>query len=191
MTGTHEQALLTAAEAFAGPFYAEPGRAYHTGAHVRALLDALAGRGVWTPALALAAWGHDLIYDPRAADNEVRSADVFGAWLTAQGASGELQAEVRALILATRHTVPVTTRAEALFVDADLSVLGADPEAFDAYDRAIRVEYAHVPGDAYRAGRAAVLRGFLSRERLYLTPEFAGLEPQARVNLARALARLH
>ncbi|MXV20898.1 phosphohydrolase [Deinococcus xianganensis] len=175
---------------FAGPFYAEPGRAYHTGAHVRALLDALEGRGVWTPALALAAWGHDLIYDPRAADNEVRSADVFGDWLGTQGASGELQAEVRALILATRHTVPVHTGAEALFVDADLSVLGADPEAFDAYDRAIRVEYAHVPGGAYRAGRAAVLRGFLNRERLYLTPEFAKLEGQARVNLARALARL-
>ncbi|WP_337193163.1 phosphohydrolase [Deinococcus xianganensis] len=190
MTGTHERALLTAAEVFAGPFYAEPGRAYHTGAHVRALLDALEGRGVWTPALALAAWGHDLIYDPRAADNEVRSADVFGDWLGTQGASGELQAEVRALILATRHTVPVHTGAEALFVDADLSVLGADPEAFDAYDRAIRVEYAHVPGGAYRAGRAAVLRGFLNRERLYLTPEFAKLEGQARVNLARALARL-
>ncbi|MDK2012872.1 MULTISPECIES: HD domain-containing protein [unclassified Deinococcus] len=179
-------ALLTAAEAFAGPFYAEPGRAYHTGAHVRALLDALAGRGVLMPALALAAWGHDLIYDPRAADNEVRSADVFGDWL----APADLQAEVRELILATRHTVPVTTRAEALFVDADLSVLGADAATFDAYDRAIRVEYAHVPEAAYRTGRAAVLRSFLKRERLYLTPEFAGLEPQARVNLARALARL-
>ena len=185
-----DRALLNAAEAFAGPFYAEPGRAYHTAAHVRALLDALSVRGVLTPALALAAWGHDLIYDPRAADNEARSADVFGAWLAAQGAPADLQAEVRALILATRHTVPVTTRAEALFVDADLSVLGADAATFDAYDRAIRVEYAHVPEAAYRAGRAAVLRGFLSRERLYLTSEFAGLEPQARVNLARALARL-
>ncbi|GGB63225.1 hypothetical protein GCM10008019_19030 [Deinococcus soli (ex Cha et al. 2016)] len=190
MTGMDTSALLTAAEAFAGPFYAEVGRAYHTGAHVRALLEALAGRGVWTPALALAAWGHDLIYDPRAADNEARSAAVFGDWLAAQGAPADLQAEVRALILATRHTAPTTTRVEALFVDADLSVLGADAATFDAYDRAIRVEYAHVPEAAYRTGRAAVLRGFLKRERLYLTPEFAGLEPQARVNLARALARL-
>ncbi|MFT2720791.1 phosphohydrolase [Deinococcus sp. A31D244] len=179
--------LVDAAGAFARPFYDAPGRAYHTAAHVQSLIRALGGRGVLTPELELAAWGHDLIYDPRAADNEERSADVFGAWLAAQGASVDVQAQVRALILATRHTTPPTTRAAALFVDADLGILGADP---DAYDRAIRAEYAHVPEDAYRAGRAAVLHGFLSRERLYLTPEFAALDAPARVNLRRALERL-
>lgn len=182
--------LVGAAEAFARPFYDAPKRAYHTAAHVQSLIRALGGRGVLTPELELAAWGHDLIYDPRAADNEERSADVFGAWLAAQGAGEDLQTQVRALILATRHTTPPTTRAEALFVDADLGILGADPDDFDAYDRAIRAEYAHVPEDAYRAGRSGVLRGFLSRERLFLTPEFAALDAPARVNLRRALERL-
>ena len=60
----------------------------------------------------------------------------------------------------------------------------------DAYDRAIRAEYAHVPDGAYRAGRSGVLRGFLSRERLFLTPEFAALDAPARLNLRRALERL-
>lgn len=182
--------LVGAAEAFARPFYDAPERAYHTAAHVQSLIWALGGRGVLTPELELAAWGHDLIYDPRAADNEERSADVFGTWLAAQGAGVDVQAQVRDLILATRHTAPPTTQAEALFVDADLGILGADPDAFDAYDRAIRTEYAHVPEDAYRAGRAAVLRGFLNREQLYLTPEFAALDTPARVNLRRALERL-
>lgn len=182
--------LVGAAEAFARPFYDAPERAYHTAAHVQSLIRALGGRGVLTPALELAAWGHDLIYDPRAADNEERSADVFGAWLAAQGAGGDVQAQVRDLILATRHTTPPTTRAGALFVDADLGILGADPDTFDAYDRAIRAEYAHVPDGAYRAGRSGVLRGFLSRERLFLTPEFAALDAPARVNLRRALKRL-
>ncbi|GHF50132.1 putative metal-dependent HD superfamily phosphohydrolase [Deinococcus metalli] len=181
---------LADAEAFARPRYAEAHRHYHTAAHIQAVIDALDARGVLTPAMALAAWGHDLIYDPRASDNEERSADEFDGWLAAQGAADALRRDVRALILATRHTSPPATRAEALFVDADLSILGAAREAFGAYDRAIRKEYAHVPDDAYREGRAQVLRHFLNRERIYTTPEFSDLEPQARANLQAAVAQL-
>ena len=182
--------LLPAAQAFALPQYAQPGRAYHNVAHVRAMLDALASRGVLPPALALAVGGHDLIYDARAGDNEERSADVFGDWLAAQHAPAGLRYEVRALILATKHSAPPPTRAAALMVDADLAILGASAAEFAAYDAAIRQEHAHVPALLYRAGRRKVLRGFLDRERIYTTPEFAGLEAQARENLARALGRL-
>lgn len=182
--------LLERAEAFAWPFYTEPERAYHTAQHVQAVLDALASRGVLTPTLALAVWGHDLIYDPRAGDDEARSAAVFGEWLAAQGADADLIREVRALILATRHTDPPSTRAEALLVDADLSILGADPVTFAAYDRAIQQEYSFVPEAAFRKGRAQVLRGFLDREHIYTAPEFAELEAQARTNLRQALRNL-
>nr|WP_256488099.1 phosphohydrolase [Deinococcus sp. HSC-46F16] len=182
--------MLERAEAFARPFYAEPGRTYHTAQHIQAVLDALASRGVLTPTLALAVWGHDLIYDPRAGDNEARSAAVFGEWLAAQGADMDLIPEVRALILATRHTDPPSTRAGALLVDADLSILGADPATFAAYDRAIRQEYSFVPEKAYRMGRAQVLRSFLDRDRIYTAPEFAGLEAQAGANLRHVLREL-
>lgn len=182
--------LLERAGAFALPFYAQPHRAYHNADHVRAVLHALASRGLLTRALTLAVWGHDLVYDPRAEGNEERSAEVFGAWLREQGASPELVAEVRALILATRHTTPPATRDEALLVDADLSILGAGPQEFAAYDAAIRQEYAFVPEEAYRAGRARVLRSFLDRGRIFTTPEFAGLEAAARVNLTHALEGL-
>lgn len=188
---TDPAALLSAAEAFALPFYGAPERAYHNTAHVRQMLAALATRGVLTPALALAVWGHDLVYDPRAADNEARSAEVFGAWLAAQGADPALREQVTALILATRHTDPPHTREEALLVDADLSILGASTSAFDAYDRAIRQEYAHVPWPLYREGRRRVLEGFLERGILYHTPEFALLDAPARLNLRRALQKLH
>ncbi|MDL2342665.1 phosphohydrolase [Deinococcus sp. MIMF12] len=182
--------LLSQAEAFARPFYAAPERAYHTAEHVGAVLDALASREVLTPTLALAVWGHDLIHDPSAGDNEARSAAVFGDWLAAEGADAGLVGEVRSLILATRHTDPPSTRAEALLVDADLSILGTDPATFAAYDAAIRQEYDFVPEAVYRTGRARVLRGFLERDRLYTTPEFAGLEDQARANLQAALGQL-
>lgn len=182
--------LIRQAEAFALPFYAKAHRAYHNAAHVRAVLDALASRGVLTLPLALAAWGHDLIYDPRAGDNEVQSAAVFGAWLEEQQGDAALIREVGRLILATRHTSPPATRAEALLVDADLGILGSDPDTFAAYDAAIRQEYAFVPEAEYRLGRARVLRGFLERDRIYTAPEFAGLEAQARENLRAALFRL-
>lgn len=185
-----EAALLQAAQAFARPFYAQPHRAYHNAGHVQAMLDALDSRGVLTPTLTLAVWGHDLIYDARAADNEERSAQAFGEWLTSQGAAPERVREVAALILATRHAAPPVSREQALLVDADLGILGADPEAFAAYDRAIRQEYRHVPTLLYRVGRGKVLRSFLTRERLYTTPEFAGLEEQARANLTTALNAL-
>ncbi|WP_102126421.1 HD domain-containing protein [Deinococcus planocerae] len=182
--------LLAAAEAVALPFYAEPHRAYDNADHVRAVLHTLASRGLLTPTLTLAVWGHDLVYDPRAEGNEERSAEVFGEWLRGQGISPELEAEVRALILATRHTTPPATREGALLVDADLSILGADPQIFAAYDAAIRQEYSFVTEEAYRAGRARVLQSFLDREHIFSTPEFAGLEAQARTNLTHALELL-
>lgn len=182
--------VLAAAQAYALPHYAQTHRAYHNASHVRAVLDALDSRGVLTPALELAAWGHDLIYDPRASDNEERSAEVFDRWLAAQDAPPALRAEVRALILATRHTAPPDTRAGALLVDADLAILGGSAAEFAAYDAAIRREYAHVPGPLYRVGRRRVLRAFLERERIYTTPEFAELEIPARENLARAISGL-
>lgn len=186
----NDSALLADAEAFALPYYAEAHRAYHNAGHVRAVLDALESRQVLTPVLALAVWGHDLIYDPRQHDNEQRSADVFDGWLAEQGAPADLRAEIHALILATRHAAPAATRAEALLVHADLSILGADAEAFAAYDAAIRREYKHVRGLLYRMGRKKILRGFLEREQIFTTPEFGELEAQARVNLAEAIAKL-
>lgn len=51
--------------------------------------------------------------------------------------------------------------------------------------RAIRLEYQHYPEDAYRKGRAAVLKGFLGRERLFFSSvaETEGWEERARENL--------
>ncbi len=46
-------------------------------------------------------------------------------------------------------------------------------------------------GDAFRAGRAKVLGGFLARPAIYRTPLFRErFEASARVNLERAIAEL-
>jgi predicted metal-dependent HD superfamily phosphohydrolase len=76
-------------------------------------------------------------------------------------------------------------------VDIDLSILGGPPDEFDAYERAIRHEYAHVPGEAFASGRARILRGFLARGWIYATELFRErYETAARENLRRSLARL-
>jgi predicted metal-dependent HD superfamily phosphohydrolase len=137
----------------------------------------------------LAVWLHDVVYDPRATDNEERSADLAEGLLVAGGVAAAVAA-VRALILATRHAAPPEEHDARYVVDADLAILGADPAAFDRYEAQVRREYAHVPDAEWRERRPRVLRRFLDRERIYQTPEFARLEAPARANLARSLLRL-
>jgi predicted metal-dependent HD superfamily phosphohydrolase len=88
--------------------------------------------------------------------------------------------------MATRHdAVPVDADAQ-LLVDIDLSILGAERERFDEYERQIRAEYAFVPALIFNAKRRQILRSFLDRPRIYSTPAFSVLEATARANLARA-----
>jgi predicted metal-dependent HD superfamily phosphohydrolase len=173
--------------------YAEPHRAYHTDEHIARTLTLFDGvrRHLRQPDEAeLAVWLHDLVYDPRAADNEARSADLAAGWLAEGGADAARGERVRALILATRHAAPPEEPDARYVVDADLSILGAAPADFDRYELQVREEYRFRSEAEWRAGRSRLLRGFLDHPRLFLTPEFAVFEAPARANLARSLARL-
>ena len=56
--------------------------------------------------------------------------------------------------------------------------------ARDEYARNVRAEYAHVPEDAWRRGRPAVLQRFLDAPVIHPDPSFRAVhEPQARANL--------
>ena len=179
--------------------YAEPQRHYHTWAHIEALLGHFRR---WEshfhrpePVLWALCW-HDAIYDPRASDNEERSAQ-----LLAQEAAGHLPPEDIAfaaqIIRATAgHRVPEGLTGPdaddlALFLDLDLSSFAAPEPAFAQKQHDIRVEYAFVPDDTFRTARKAILKEFLGRERLYLTDlAHAEWDQQARANLARTIAVL-
>ncbi len=96
------------------------------------------------------------------------------------------------LIRATaKHEVIEDDTDSAIFLDADLAILGSSEEDYDKYAAKIRQEYAWVPDDQYRAGRKTVLTNFLSRPKIYFT-ERAGkdLEEQSRKNIERELVRL-
>ena len=170
--------------------YGEPGRHYHTLDHIRAVLDRI--DALWPdapPALQLAAWLHDVVYDSRAADNEERSADYARAVLPALGVPSDVIDETARLILLTRsHETDPDDRAGRTLLDADLAVLSTNAPTYDAYAAAIRREYAWVAESDYRAGRRRVLERFLDRPRIYLTIEMAEAEPRARDNLRREIA---
>jgi predicted metal-dependent HD superfamily phosphohydrolase len=173
--------------------YAEPHRHYHTREHIARTLGLLgsARAALDRPDEAeLAVWLHDLVYDPRAADNEERSAARGGQWLVEAGCEPAVVERVRGLILATRHVAPPEGHDARYVVDADLSILGAAPLEFDRYERQVREEYAFVPEPEWRERRARLLRRFLDRPRIFLTREFASLEAPARANLARSSARM-
>src|SRR5207237_10323651 len=85
--------------------YAGPGRFYHNLDHIRAVLDTVDSLGDLArdlPAVRLAAWYHDAVYDSRAKQNEERSADLAAARCRSWGVPAATFEAVRRLILATR-----------------------------------------------------------------------------------------
>ncbi|MEM7666456.1 MAG: hypothetical protein AAF250_11420 [Pseudomonadota bacterium] len=178
--------------------HAEPQRHYHDWSHVEALLGHMAkveARLHDREAVTYAILFHDAIYDPRAKDNERRSAALLVE--TDPPIPPESLATARRMIEATEgHFLPDDLDDPARedcahFLDMDLGILGASEERFDIYEDQIRREYAHVPADAFREGRAKVLRHFAERERLYFS-EWGrqSFEAKARANLARSLEAL-
>jgi predicted metal-dependent HD superfamily phosphohydrolase len=175
--------------------YASSGRHYHTLDHVGAVLRTLSELGAEEarqPALFLAAWFHDAVYDSRAKDNEEQSASLAVASLRPLHLAEPLLAETARLILLTKtHQAAPDDAPGQLLLDADLAVLGAEETDYDAYARAIRREYDWVPEEAYREGRRRVLESFLGRPHIYFTPALAArIEGQARRNLRRETASL-
>lgn len=176
--------------------YREPHRAYHTMVHIEDCLTQVETSTDLSQAdhdlLTLAVWFHDAIYDPTRGDNEAESARLAVQTLTVEEYSPADIAEVQRLILLTAgHIVEPADALGARLVSIDLSILGAEPAAYDAYADAIRFEYDHVPDALYRPGRAAVMGRFLEAEILFPDPIWAArLDQQARANLRREIAAL-
>jgi predicted metal-dependent HD superfamily phosphohydrolase len=173
--------------------YAEPDRHYHTIVHVGEVVrDTVDMQKDWPwPAPGLAAILHDVIYDTKSNDNEARSAEYASEILKGLGAPSDVREEMARLILLTRtHDTTADDEHGCALLDADLKVLSAEPQVYDAYASAIRREYAWVPDAQYREGRRGVLERFLARPRIFYTARFGPREPLARANLAREIASL-
>ncbi|GAA3562752.1 hypothetical protein GCM10022419_049260 [Nonomuraea rosea] len=178
--------------------WSEPHRRYHTLSHLTAVLaavgDLTAGpddAGCDVVAVRLALWFHDAVYDGRPGWDEERSAELAQARLPRCGVPAARIAEVARLV---RLTAAHDTLADgdlngAVLCDADLAVLGSP--GYDDYAARIREEYAHVPDELFRKGRAEVLRRLLAVPSLYRTRRGRALwEERARANMTTELNAL-
>jgi predicted metal-dependent HD superfamily phosphohydrolase len=169
--------------------YKEAQRHYHTTAHILAclaLFDEVRSLAARPDEVELAIWFHDAVYDPRAVDNEEKSAE-WARTALIDSATGSRVAE---LVLATKQH-RASDDDMALLLDIDLSILGTDEPTFAQFERDIRAEYSFVDDAFYRSGRAQVLSGFLNRSQIFLTASLRmRFEDRARENISRALKKL-
>lgn len=186
--------------------WSEPRRRYHTTEHlteVLAALDEIEAAEALDPDEGLLArtigWYHDLAYDPRAApgSNEHRSATLARDHLHRLGVEDPVVEAVEVGVLMTldheaacsaedRHRAAL----DAVH-DADLWILSAPEPRYARYREQVREEYAHVPEEAFRAGRLAVMAPFAERERLYRTEHaHTRWTAAARANLSREIEQL-
>lgn len=190
LAGGHEvrDALLEA--------WGDPARGYHDLRHLAEVLDRVDALAPTVPgadlvAVRLAAWFHDGVHEGVAGEDEERSAAWAEEALPGAGVRADRVVEVARLVrLTAGHRVAPGDGAGALLADADLGILAADEERYAEYAADVRREYAHVPDDLFRAGRAAVLRGLLAQQPLFRTPGAAAWEAAARANVARELTLL-
>jgi predicted metal-dependent HD superfamily phosphohydrolase len=185
--------------------WSEPHRRYHDRVHLARVLDGvdeLAAEADDPDAVRYAAWFHDAVYGTgvdgpegagdEAVGNEELSARLAEGWLAELGLAADRIAEVARLVrLTAGHRVESGDRNGAVLADADLAILGGAPDDYAAYARAIRAEYAAVPDELFRPGRAAILTDLLGLPELFRTPTArARYEARARTNLAAEIAEL-
>jgi predicted metal-dependent HD superfamily phosphohydrolase len=190
--GSHGEALM--AYRCLVEAYTQPHRVYHTITHLEDCLqqfDRSTTEACNPDEVEAALWFHDVIYDPKAADNEMRSATWAMRTLQDLGVHSEVVDRVAAMVLLTQHNQEPDQPDDAILLDIDLSILGQHPDVFALYERGIRAEYSWVPRTQYCTKRVAILEHFLNRPTIYHTQFFRNqLEVRARENLARSIKRL-
>ncbi len=178
--------------------YNEHHRRYHNFEHIARCLDLFHGFHREHHLLKrdrllieMAIWYHDAVYDIRAKDNEERSAELVVEDGRSIFLSEDFLADVKRLVLTTKHVGIPERQDEQILCDIDLAGLGQPWEEFRRDGKDIREEYRTVvPADAeFNAGRAAFLGRFLGRPHIYQTSYFqAKYEDQAVKNITRLIS---
>jgi predicted metal-dependent HD superfamily phosphohydrolase len=177
--------------------YSQPGRYYHTFEHIVNVTDFILAHVEECDNPRVMMWAalyHDDVYYTSlpAGQNEEQSAIRAGADLTGILPDSEIT-RVQSFIRATaNHQVDEHDHDLALFMDADMAILGSPPSIYSEYAANTRREYERVyTPDQYDAGRKSVLRNFQNQPRLFMTETAHTLfEEQARENILRELASL-
>jgi predicted metal-dependent HD superfamily phosphohydrolase len=166
--------------------YHDPGRHYHTLHHLDHVLKELKPHQSkfehWATIVFAIAY-HDIIYSVIKNDNEEQSATLAVKRMRSLGFESSQTERCRQLILATKKHEAGDGDTN-LFIDADLSILGALHQDYVRYAGQVRKEYDIYPDLIYKPGRKKVILHFLSMPRIYKTDSFYDrYEAAARNNL--------
>jgi predicted metal-dependent HD superfamily phosphohydrolase len=155
--------------------WSEPHRRYHDLAHLAAVLGLVGALpGAADPdAVRLAAWYHDIAYQPERTDNEEVSAARARVGLRGLVPDARIDEVERLVLLTAGHDPGPDDANGAVLCDADLAVLAGPPDAYAAYASAVREEYGHLSDAEFTTGRIAVLEHLLALPTLYRTKEAA------------------
>eukprot|EP01102_Stenamoeba_stenopodia_P004932 TRINITY_DN15437_c0_g1_i1.p1 TRINITY_DN15437_c0_g1~~TRINITY_DN15437_c0_g1_i1.p1 ORF type:complete len:265 (-),score=74.90 TRINITY_DN15437_c0_g1_i1:93-887(-) len=189
--------------------YWQPTRFYHTMQHINSMLrthhtdrNSFAAKNFNNPRTSvlidLAIIFHDIVYDPKAKDNEEKSAAMWRDFVKeSKMVTADEVEKVASWILATKnHTAtPPTTKDTdpelALFLDIDLLILSAPLKEYNDYAANVRLEYSHLSDQDFQKGRLEVLKGFAASSRLFFTDPFHRFyESKAKENIAREIKSL-
>ncbi len=192
---TAEAHWIASAKHLLSPLYQQSHRHYHALRHIETLLNLQKTHAHLVKdhlAVTLSIWFHDAIYDSMRDDNEEQSALLAEQTLSAWACPVNLTESVASKIRSTQgHAWTDGDPDTAVFLDFDLGILAAPDAAYRRYADQVGREYAWVPPEVYRLGRAKVLRSFLDRSVLYFTPILRDQwELAARANLEMELSRL-
>ena len=176
--------------------YGSLDRQYHNLLHIAQMLhisDGFALSKRDRAVLRCAILFHDIVYDPRAHDNEERSAALMRSLLAGKGDHVDDVEEVARLILFTKDYARPKTRLEQCMADADLAMFADEGKVYQRHVMNIRREFSHVDELTWRQGRLAFLVSLkeaarLRNGRLYhlLPPMY---EAQAQRNLDTEIAQ--
>ena len=175
--------------------YRKQHRRYHDVRHLAAVLDHVDTLALFAhdaDLVRVAAWFHDAVYDADRTDNETASAALAVTVLDRLDVEEDVAEEVGRLVrLTATHDPEPDDRDGQVLCDADLAVLGGEPDAYVAYAASVRLEFAYLADDEFAIGRMHVLNALLARPRLYRTPAGrAAWEDAARRNISQELAFL-
>ncbi|CAG0903207.1 unnamed protein product [Cyprideis torosa] len=145
--------------------------------------------------------GLPIVYDPRAGDNDERSAQKFQEFAqeVGYGSGSTFRDEVISLIrLTATHCTTEHLSRDAFgcedrhyFLDMGMALLGGTREEYEADALRIRREYGFLPENVYKELRTKILRSFLEIPNIYATPDFRHhFEEQARRNILNEVSRL-
>lgn len=178
------------------PMYQDPRRAYHDIRHIQTLMREILCLNIpedmklWLEAIA---WLHDSYYDPLLGSpgNEEFSARLLNTSMGSVFTQDGLDLAFSTIALTAQHNTSHQNidPLAALFLDIDISHLGAAYPVFVRNSQLISEEYRHcgVADNVLIDGYHRFFSEMLTRPSLYYTQMYEHLEENARTNLNKGL----